>query len=126
MAPSLVQSATGAHNTGLATVTASWSTPATAGNTLVVIVGSDDYRTAGGIPSGFTESTGCAQQTNLGHYVWWKIAAGGETSATYTIGSASTSCWEFLEYSGLDTSAPYDISAGQFIASGSATYTTPA
>lgn len=120
----VVQSKGGAQNTGLATVTASWDTPATAGNLLMVIVGSDDYRPPGGIPAGFTESTGCKQETNLGHYVWWKVAAGGETSTTYTIGSASTSVWATIEVSGLDT-APYDISAGQFTASGASSYTTP-
>jgi len=109
----LVQSKSAAQNTGLATVTASWDTPATAGNLLVMIVGADDY--AASPPSGWTESTGCKQQ----------VAAGGETSRTYTIGSASPSCWITAEISGL-TASPYDISNGQLVLSDGTTYTTPA
>lgn len=125
MPASLVQSKAAAQNTGLATVTVSWDTAATAGNLLLIVVGSDDYRTAGGLPSGFTQSTGCAQQTFLGHYLWWKVASGGETSAQYTIGSASPSCWLTAEVSGVQAS-PYDTSNGQFAQSSGSTYTTPA
>ncbi len=97
---------------------------ATAGNLLVLTVAADDYTTGGFAPTGYTLSTGCAQQTFLGHYLWWKVATGGETSTSYTIGSASASAWEFFEISGL-TSSPYDISNGQFAQSSATTYTTP-
>jgi hypothetical protein len=97
---------------------------ATANNLIVVVVGADDYRTA--VPTGFTESTGCRQETFMGCYLWWKVAAGGETTlASYTIGSASPSTWIAFEVSGLTTS-PYDISAGQLVASSGTSYTTPA
>lgn len=122
MAASLVQSKAAAQNTGDATVDATWDTPATAGNLLLIIVGADDY--AASPPTDFTQSTGCGQETFLGHYVWWKVAAGGETSATYTIGSAAPSCWITAEYSGL-TASPYDTSDGTFIQSSSTTMTTP-
>lgn len=128
MAASVVQNLEGAQNTALATVTVPHSA-ATANNLLLLVVGADDYRTtAGGSrpeSSGYTLSTGCGQETFLGHYVWWKVAAGGETSVQYTIGSAATSCWEFYEVSGLTTS-PYDISNGQLAGSAGNTYTTPA
>lgn len=125
MSASIVQSKSAAQNTGLATVTATWTSAASAGNTLLVIAAADDYRTAGGTPSGFTQSTGCGQETFLGHYLWWKVAAGGETSTTYTIGSASPSCWITMEISGL-TGSPYDISNGQFTQTSATNYTTPA
>lgn len=128
MAVTVVQNLEAAQNTGLATVTVSHSA-ATAGNLLVLIAGADDYRTTVGAgrpeSSSYTLSTGCAQETFLGHYVWWKVAAGGETSVQYTIGSASTSCWEWYEFSGL-TSSPFDISNGQLAGSAGNTYTTPA
>lgn len=123
MAISRVQSNSGAQNSGLATVTATWASPATAGNLLVLIVGSDDY--AASPPSGWTQSTGCKQETFLGHYVWWKVAAGGETSVNYTIGSAATSAWITAEYLGVHSS-PYDTSNGQLAASSANTYTTAA
>lgn len=122
MPATLVQSNTGAQNTGLATVSATWTTAATAGNLLLLIVAADDY--AATPPTGWTQSTGCKQETFLGHYVWWKVAAGGETSVSYTIGSATTSCWITAEYSGLSAS-PYDISNGQFAQSSGTSYTTP-
>lgn len=124
MAFTQVQSNSAAVNTGSASNIVTWTTPATAGNLLLIVVCSDDYRTTGGIPAGFTESTGCKQETFHGLYVWWAKAAGGETSATYTIGSASTSVWETYEYSGTDA-APYDISAGQLAQSAGISYTTP-
>lgn len=123
MAASVVQSKVGAQNTGLATVAATWNTAATAGNLLIIAVGADDY--AATPPTGFTQSTGCKQETFLGSYLWWKVAAGGETSVNYTIGSASPSCWITAEISGL-TSTPYDTSNGQFQQSASSSYTTPA
>lgn len=123
MAASLVQSKSAAQNTGDATVDLVWDTPATTGNLLIGIVGADDY--AASPPSGFTQSTGCGQETFLGHYVWWKVSTGGETAVTYTIGSASPSCWITMEWSGLEAS-PYDISNGQFTATSSTSYTTPA
>lgn len=128
MAVTVVQNVEAAQNTGLATVTASHSAAA-AGNTLILLVASDDYRTTagGGRPesSGYALVTGGSQQTFLGHYMWTKVASGGETSVQYTIGSAATSCWELYEVSGLDTVTPVDVSNGQFAQSASLTYTTP-
>lgn len=122
-AATLVQSNSGIGTT--ATTAATWSSAATTGTTLVMIVASDDY--IGATPSGWTESTGCRQEVFHGAYLFWKIAAGGETSQNYTIGSATGSVWITAEISGLDAS-PYDISAGQSNGGGApvATYTTPA
>ena len=75
MASGIVQVNSAAQNTGLATVTASLTSPATAGNQIVLIVGSDDY--AATPPTGFTQHTGCGQETFLGHYLWRKTASGG-------------------------------------------------
>lgn len=129
MPVSVLQNLEGAQNTGLATVTVTHSA-ATPGTTLILLVGADDYRTtAGGSrpeSSGYALPTGGAQETFLGHYVWTKVASGGETSVQYTIGSASPSCWEFYEVSGLDGVSPIDISNGQLAASSGNTYTTPA
>jgi len=122
MAAALVQSKSAAQNTGLATVSALWDTPAVAGNLLIMSVGSDDY--AASPPSLWNQSTGCKQETFLGHYFWWKVAAGGETSRSYTIGSGSPSCWATAEYSGLELS-PYDISNGTLLGSSGLTMTTP-
>lgn len=107
----------------LATVAATWDTPATAGNLLLITMAGDDY--AASPPTGFTQSTGCNQIGFMGHYVWWKVAAGGETTVNYVIGSATASAWASAEISGL-TATPYDISNGNFTNTGGATYTTPA
>lgn len=127
MAASLVQTLDAAQNTGLATVTANFSA-ATAGNLLVLTVAADDYRTTSGSgrpeSTGWSLPTGGAQETFLGHYLWYKSAAGGETSVQYTIGSASPSCWCFAEWSGMD-STPYDTSTGALAQSSGDTYTTP-
>lgn len=123
MAATVVQSKSGAQNTGLATVAATWNTATTAGNVLVLVVAADDY--ASTPPADWTESAGCRQETFLGHYVWWKKATGGETSVNYTIGSASPSLWLTAEIGGL-TATPFDTSSGTFAQSSGTTFTTNA
>lgn len=94
----------------------------TAGTLLVLVVGADDYKT--GDPSGWTLSTGCSQETYLGHYLWWKIASGSETSVAYTIGSASPSVHALLAYTNIE-GTPLDVSNGQKTLSADSNYTTP-
>lgn len=118
--PSRVQTLSG--ESALATVTVTHSA-AGAGNLLVLIAATGAYKS--GDPSGYTTPTGGSQQTFLGHYLWYKVAAGGETSVAYTIGSAVPSAYIFLEYNNV-TVSPYDVSNGQLAATNDNTYTTPA
>lgn len=128
MAATLAESNQAAQNTALATVTVNHGT-ASAGDLLILTVGADAYRTTGGAgrpeSSGYQLVTGGAQETFLGHYVWFKAAAGGETSVQYTLGSAAPSCWHFERWTGLDPTAPHDISNGTFIQASSTSMTTP-
>ncbi len=120
MVATLVQSAEGTST--LATVTASFPSTPTNGNVIILAFAADDYN---GTPNtGWTQSTGMEQQTYHGSYLWWRVASGGSNSFQYTIGSATNSAWILLEISGLDA-APYDVSAGTFIQSGSTTMATP-
>ncbi len=124
MAASVVQFKAGAVNTGDATVTTTaLDTPTTAGNHVVLLIGSDDYATE--VTADFTESNECAQETFMGAYLWWKETPGGETQFSYEIGSAATSCWIVLEIDGLDDADPYDASEGQFVQASSESITTP-
>lgn len=114
----------GAKGTGTtANPTASFGFTATAGRLLVLTVTGDDYNS--GNPTGYTLSSGCEQEGYAGDYVWWKVAAGGETSVQYVLGSAVRSSWTVEEWSGLEAS-PYDTSAGQFANTGFYSYSTPA
>lgn len=122
MAASVVQTKTGAVNVGDASVDAAFDNPTASGNHVVLMLGSDDYKT--GDPTGFTLSSECGQETFMGCYLWWKATSGGETTFTYNIGSAATSCWILLEISGLEAS-PYDVSEGQFVQASSESITTP-
>lgn len=115
--PTIVNTASGTAAT--ATVNTSF-TAATAGNLLVLVVAADDFKTAD--PSGWTLPTGGGQQQNLGHYLWYKIAAGGETSASYTINSATGSVWQVTEY---DHVAAFDVSNGTSAATSGTTFATP-
>src|SRR5690349_25131044 len=90
--PAFVTSVTGTGTTS--NPTANFGRTASAGELIVLVVSADDYNTTP--PTGYTESTGCGQEGFLGHYLWWKIAAGGETSVQYTIGSAVPSAWCLL------------------------------
>ena len=84
----LVKSAKG--SSALATTTASFASATTAGNLIVLAFASDDYNDSPG--AGWTQSTGMKQQTFHGGYIWWRIST-GETSFSYTIGSATNSSW---------------------------------
>lgn len=106
--PSRTNQATGTSTS--ATVTATFGFTATSGRLLLLVVGADDYRS--GSPSGWTLSTGCSQEDYLGHYFWWKISNGTETSVQYTINSASKSAWLVREYDNIDPT-PLDTSAGK-------------
>jgi hypothetical protein len=102
--PVLSTLATG--TSAVATTTTTTWTAATAGDLLLLSVSSDDYRTTTG--TGRPESTGWALaqsgQDFLGHYLFWKIAAGGETSVQYTIGSAAASSYAVVKATNVDPS----------------------
>lgn len=119
--PTLTNSATG--SSAVATTNAAFGFTATAGRLIVLCVQADDYKT--GNPTGYTASTNTQFSTGFqGGYVWWKVAAGGETSASYTIGSASRSDWLVAEFDSIDPS-PYDISDGSDTNTGADSRTTP-
>ena len=124
MAATIVRSNSAAQNTNAATVSPTLGGTATAGNLLVLTVSADDYISVGNRPTGYTFSTGMGQETYCGHYLFWKVAAGGETGTSYTIGSATRSAWIMAEISGL-TATPYDISNGTLTQSSGATQATP-
>jgi hypothetical protein len=122
--PALQQLVTSAASTA-ATTTVNF-TAASAGDLLLLTIAADDYRTTTGTgrpeSSGWTLPTGGGQETFIGHYLWYKIAAGGETSVQYTIGSAVQSAHIFARYNSV---SGFDISNGQFAQSTAASYTTP-
>jgi hypothetical protein len=122
VAIALVQSASGGQNTASTTASMTLTTPATAGNLLIGFLGSDAYATAGA-PTGWTESTGCRQETFIGSYLWWKVASGGETGLSKALSPNGTYAWAIAEYSGT-AAAPFDISAGQLAQSSAVSYTT--
>jgi hypothetical protein len=123
MAGAVVQFKTLAQNTASGSAAITLDTAATAGNTLVVAYAGDGYVTSGNKPSGFTEPSGARQETFLGHYVWYKTAAGGETTLTATPSSSVTFAMLALELSGVGA---LDVSGGQLVATGGNTYSTPA
>lgn len=129
MPASLVQAKAGVVDVAAATTAATFDTAAVAGNLLLLAVGSDAYATTGGgnrpESSGFALVTGGSQEGNLGHYLWWKKATGGETSVSYTLSPAGTASWITAEISGVGAS-PFLTSAGQKASTTLLSYTTPA
>jgi hypothetical protein len=113
-----------ASSTSAVASTAVTFTAQPAGTLLVLVVGADAYKT--GDPSGWTLPTGGAQQTNLGHYMWYKVATGAETSVTYTLGSAVNSVYWLGAVTEIDSSGTtLDISNGALGTDGSFTGNTP-
>lgn len=119
--PTVVNSTSG--TAAVASPTATFGFTATAGNLLVFAVCADDYDT--GVPSGWSQPTGCGQENYAGVYLWYKIASGSESSLNYGIGSATTSSWCVAEFDSIDAT-PIDVSNGQKATSSVASYSTPA
>lgn len=109
-------------NSSLASVTATFGFTATAGRLLVMSVFSE---TTMSTPAGWTVPTGCSQVSARGHYLLYKIAAGGETSVALTMGSADAMAWVLCEFDNVETSSSLDTSNGQLTDSAGTTYTTP-
>lgn len=80
----------------------------TAGEFLILSIASDDYRLTSGSnrpeSSGWTFLNGF--EGNLGRYTWYKVAAGGETSVSYAIGSAARSAYTVTTVTNVDTTSP--------------------
>ena len=120
MAIALVQSAEG--TSASSSVSPAFSGASTAGNLIVLGFAADDYN---GTPdTGWTQSAEMEIQGFHGGYIWWRIST-GETSFSYTIGSATNSAWVLAEFSGCDDTDPYDISESQFTNTSGTTQATP-
>jgi len=108
-----------------ATTTVSFTAQAS-GTLLLLTVSSDDYRTTTG--TGRPESTGwtLAQsgQDFLGHYLWYKITDGVETSVQYTIGSAAVSAYAAAAATNIDTTTPADTGSSLHTHGGATTPST--
>lgn len=104
--PAFVQAATANSGTSqVASQGVTLSGGATAGNLLLVAANSDATVTG---PGGFTLAG--SEVVTAGLYLWWKIAAGGETTFTVTPSVSDTVAVAALEYSGIATS-PVDATA---------------
>ena len=101
--PNVSTLATGSSAT--ATTTVSFSAQ-TAGKLLLLSVSSDDYKT--GDPSGWTLAQ--SGQDFQGHYLWWKLSNGSETSVQYTIGSATASAYAAMVADNIDPT-PFDANS---------------
>lgn len=95
-----------------------------AGVVLVLTVAADDYRTTSG--SGRPESTGwtylAGQEGNLGHYAWYRVSTGAETSVSYTLGGAAKSAYSVVA---LDQMAASPLGVTGTSTSGSPSTSTP-
>lgn len=97
-----------------------WATPA-AGNLLVATANSDATVTM--TTAGFT--LGPSVIDGNGAYLWWKVAAGTESSITFTPGSSVPIAGTVCEYSG-NAASPFDASNSSTIAGSAGTTTSTA
>lgn len=109
MAPIQVQKQSGTSTT--TSVVATFSPAATAGNTLIAVAYAGQPGTANIALSGWT--AGPSDLFNSSHNqiaMFYKVAAGGETTVTATEGAATTMQLHIFEYSGM-SATPFDVSA---------------
>jgi hypothetical protein len=105
-APAFVQGATADSGAAeVASLDVTLGVGAAAGN-LLVAFGNSDATIA--TPSGF--SVGDSAINNAALYVWWKIAAGGETTVTLTPSVTRPVVGAVLEYSSIAAVSPKDVS----------------
>lgn len=105
--PTFVQASSA--NSGTAQVASqdvTLSAPATAGN-LILVAGNSDATLS--TPSGFTAGPNVVYAA--GFYLFYKVAAGGETTVTLTPSVNRTVAGGILEYSGIAASSPLDATA---------------
>ena len=95
----------------------SWATP-TAGNLLVATANSDATVTM--TTSGFT--AGPSVVDGNAAYLWWKIAAGTESTITFTPGSSAPIAGTVCEYAG-NAAVPFDASNSNTINGSAGTVT---
>lgn len=93
---------------------------ATAGNMLVAAACSDATITT---PSGFTLAEDAVDAQ--GAYLWYKIAAGGETTITATPGVSRPVALVVAEYSGITASSPVDATNFAVFSGAPSTTATP-
>jgi len=123
-AVSLVQSAT-AELQNVSSLSAAFGAGATAGNLLVAVCATSANTTLSiSSPSGF--STAISQSGTPSQGIFYKIAAGGETTITCSFGATATVGVHIYEYSGIDSSSPLDATgsttgSGTSVSSGSVT-----
>lgn len=124
MPATIVQSKIIAQNTAVSSYTFTLDAPAAAGSEIIITIASDAYFNTG--PSGFSEPTGARQERYLGHYLWHKTAAGGETSFTAAPQVNCTAVWAIYEVSGLSGVGSLVDSNGQGVSLNSGSnYNTP-
>jgi len=84
---------------------------ATAGNLLVVFLAIDKSVATISTPTGWTKAQEVVSGTGVSGALFYKIAAGGETSISFTIATSRVTNIAFMEFSGIASSSPLDISA---------------
>lgn len=114
MAIALVQSNAGT-NTSSASPTATFSSGPTSGNLLVIAFQHRDLlSTISADPSGYTRDTGSSDDDDNNAFSiehLYKIAGVGESSTPqWTLSGTALSAWCVYEFSGVDTSSPFDTS----------------
>lgn len=121
--PTLTHSTTGTSAT--ASTAASFGWTATANRLLLLAIAADDY--SSGNPTGWSpvQAIGSAESSWVGITLWYKIAAGTETTVTYTIGSAAPSCWAVVEFDSTATSSVLDTSQKAWASGTVTSYTSP-
>lgn len=104
----------------VASLSVTLDTGATAGNLLVAAACSDATLTA---PSGFALAEDAVDAQ--GAYIWWKTAAGGETTLTVTPGVSRPVALVVAEYSGITTTSPVDATNFAVFSGAPSTSATP-
>lgn len=110
--PTMVQVFSGAGSGRVTSFSATWPIPCAAGNVLFIEAITETANAAPSTPAGWNLWTTAAAGTGFRHHIFWKTAAGGETSQTITMGN-NTYAWITREISGWDAGA--EVSAAYVI-----------
>lgn len=104
------QDATGTSST--TSVTATYPGATTANNLLIAVCGDNDGNTGTQTLAGWTEAISFQQSSGTDCHIFFKIAAGSETSVTVSNANAASMRLAIYEYTGNVTASTLDKTAG--------------
>ena len=127
MAIAFVSSAATVDSSGTATRTITKPTGLVAGNVCVLVCSGNlsGPGTVTSAPSGFTFLRRVLNGSNSYLDIYWKVLTSSEPTWSITYSGSSKGCYHAVQYSGVDTTTPFDAESGAADTASGTSHTSP-